>query len=268
MQKRLRFSVFFLVLIILSATYPRLAFSLPATFDWRNNGGNYVTPIENQGSCGDCWAFSTTAAMESKNLITAGKPEGLYNIDLSEQFLLSCSNAGTCAGGYIDQASNYIRDNGLPFESCISYTGAVGACPSGCSDFHKISGWSWISQVTVDSIKNDLYTYGPIVATFAVYDDFYSYSGGIYSYQWGNYEGDHAVLVVGYDDNNQCFIVKNSWGPNWGGAGYFRIAYSQVGSSPVYFGTKDGSIYYGNTLNMNVQMGAGIVPLINNVLLH
>ena len=61
-----------------------------------------------------------------------------------------------------------------------------------------------------------------------VYNDFYSYRSGVYSYAAGSYVGAHAVLVVGYDDLNQCFIVKNSWGSGWGEAGFFRIAYSEV----------------------------------------
>jgi len=77
-------------------------------------------------------------------------------------------------------------------------------------------------------MKNALYNYGPIVATFYVYSDFYSYRSGVYSYATGTYQGAHAVLTVGYDDVNQCFIVKNSWGTGWGEAGFFKIAYSEV----------------------------------------
>ena len=61
-----------------------------------------------------------------------------------------------------------------------------------------------------------------------VYNDFFSYRSGVYSYTTGAYAGAHAVLVVGYDDTQQAFIVKNSWGSGWGEAGYFMIAYSEV----------------------------------------
>ena len=63
-----------------------------------------------------------------------------------------------------------------------------------------------------------------------VYRDFFSYRSGIYSYVKGPYKGDHAILLVGYNDAGQYFIVKNSWGTGWGEAGYFRIAYSDVTS--------------------------------------
>ena len=75
----------------------------PVTVDWRNTEGvSYVTPVKNQGSCGSCWAFATTAGLESQVMIgTGGMP-----IDLSEQILVSCSGAGTCSGGSSASASN------------------------------------------------------------------------------------------------------------------------------------------------------------------
>jgi len=82
-----------------------------------------------------------------------------------------------------------------------------------------------------------------------VYNDFFSYRSGVYSYATGAYVGAHAVLVVGYDDVNECFIVKNSWGTGWGEAGYFKIAYSEVAgqsrfgySALVYDGYGDNPV--------------------------
>jgi C1A family cysteine protease len=87
----------------------------------------------------------------------------------------------------------------------------------------------------VNAIKNALNTHGPLVTTMDVYDDFFAYDGGVYSYASGPYAGGHAILIVGYDDPGEYFIVKNSWGIGWGEAGFFRIAYSEI-DSPVYFG--------------------------------
>ena len=101
---------------------------------------------------------------------------------------------------------------------------------------YTVKGWHTAStsgtpSVRVQDIKNALYTYGPVVASFYVYNDFYSYRSGVYSYASGSYVGAHAVLIVGYDDVRQAFIVKNSWGTGWGEAGYFMIAYSEVGGT-------------------------------------
>jgi hypothetical protein len=69
-----------------------------------------------------------------------------------------------------------------------------------------------------------------------VYDDFMYYSGGVYSHVSGKLDGGHAIEIVGYDDTNQCFIVKNSWGTGWGESGFFQINYDQVTDPNVQFG--------------------------------
>ena len=106
----------------------------------------------------------------------------------------------------------------------------------------RIPAWLYVNttSVSIDAIRNALNTHGPLVTTFDVYYDFYYYTGGIYKYTSGKYQGGHAVLIVGYRDDplvdgGGYFIVKNSWGLDWGEDGYFNIAYSQIGS-PVYFG--------------------------------
>jgi C1A family cysteine protease len=215
----------------------------PATYDWRQtdgtSAGNYVTPVRNQGNCGSCWAFAATAALESQVLLN--NQGSASTLNLSEQLLVSCGNAGNCGGGYIGSASNYIRDLGLPAETCYPYTAANGTCASACADWtdnsYRIPGWHYVATgtPTVEVLRNALITYGPLVTTFSVYSDFYYYRSGIYTYTSGNIVGGHAVLLVGYDDAAQCFIVKNSWGTGWGEAGFFRIAYSQI-NNLVHFG--------------------------------
>jgi C1A family cysteine protease len=206
----------------------------PYTVDWRNvTGVSYVSPIKNQGSCGSCWAFATTAGLESQVMIaTAGMP-----IDISEQILVSCSGAGSCSGGSSATASSYIRDTGLPLESCFKYTATNNSCTNACltwqqgtEKLYSTNGWHRASTTTLtaNDLKNALYAYGPVIATMYVYNDFYSYRSGVYSYTTGSYVGAHAVLAVGYDDTLQAFIVKNSWGSGWGEAGYFMIAYNEL----------------------------------------
>ena len=208
--------------------------AVPGTLDWRNyNGGNWVTPVRNQGNCGSCWAFATAANLESATLIKNGTPfvPGA-DLDLSEQILVSCGGAGSCSGGSPGAASNYIKNTGLPQESVYPYTATNGTCPSWQAPAYKISGWSYVATTapTVDAIKNALNTYGPVNTTMEVYSDFFYYTSGIYHYATGTYQGGHAVLIVGYNDNEQSFTVKNSWSTGWGEAGYFRIGYSELNS--------------------------------------
>lgn len=212
---------------------------LAPSLDWRNyNGLNYVSPVRNQGNCASCWAFASTAALESYLMIQEKMPG--YNEDLAEQILISCSGIGSCSGGDIRNASNFIRDTGLPPEMDYHYTATSGPCASATTGWqqaaYRIGGWSYVCVTpTVDAIKGALVTYGPLVTTMNVFSDFFSYVSGIYSYTTGSYAGAHAVLIVGYDDIMRCFIVKNSWGTDWGEQGFFEIAYSQCSSS-VNFG--------------------------------
>lgn len=205
---------------------------LPLALDWRNNNGNWVTPVRNQGNCGSCWAFATAGALESYQLRLQNTPG--VNLDLSEQVLVSCSGAGSCAGGYIGSASNYIRDTGLPLESCYPYTATNGSCSNACSTVftstYDIDAWAYVCTYspTVEALKNALYTYGPLVTTMDVYSDFYYYKSGVYHYTSGTYQGGHAILLVGYDDLQQAFLAKNSWGTGWGMSGYFWIGYDQL----------------------------------------
>ncbi|NBX92431.1 MAG: hypothetical protein EBQ85_04275, partial [Proteobacteria bacterium] len=223
------------------------------TLDWRNkNGLNYVTAVKDQGSCGSCWAFSSTAALESQILISQGG-----SIDLSEQVLMSCSNAGTCEGGYPDKAAYYFTTTGLPLDSSYPYTATNGSCDRANSGWqnntYKITGKNYVSA-TIPALENALNTFGPFPVNFLVPEDFFHYSSGVYEFTSGAIEGAHSVLLVGYDHNQQYFIAKNSWGTNWGERGYFRVAYSQIGGL-VQFGY-ESIAYYSASIPSSLQLTA------------
>lgn len=215
---------------------------LPSQYDWRNiSGSNYVSSVKNQGGCGSCFCFATVAALESKYMITNSLPGS--TLDLSEQIVLSCSTAGDCTGGYASTASDYLKNPGTAVESCYPYTGTKGPCANACAnwqdDAYYLTNWDYANSgevATSTEIKNAIYSNGPVVVWYKVYSDFYSYSTGVYTKTSGTYEGNHFVLVVGWNDSNSSFICKNSWGSSWGGlGGYFNIGYSQL-AGDVQFG--------------------------------
>lgn len=205
----------------------------PASLDWRDNNGNYVSPVTDQKKCGSCWAFSMTAGLESNVLRNqnTGAP-----VDLSEQVMVSCSGVGSCNGGTLN--ANFLMTTGLPPESFYPYTALDGDCATTGAGWEKeakkIGSWGSVSK-TIAAFKTALNDYGPLPIAFYVYEDFIHYKSGIYSYTTGKRLGGHAVLLVGYNDAEQYFIVKNSWNTGWGEKGYFRIAYSEMKNS-VNFG--------------------------------
>ncbi|WP_028322949.1 C1 family peptidase [Desulfatiglans anilini] len=224
-----------------SAAAPRGA-ALPTQLDWRNIGGsNYVSSVKNQGGCGSCFCFAPVAALESKYMITNSLPGS--TLDLSEQIVLSCSTAGDCTGGYASTASDFLKNTGTAVESCYPYTVSKGPCSNACTNWqdetYYFTSWSYANSgevATSTEIKNAIYNNGPVVVWYKVYSDFYSYSTGVYTKTSGTYEGNHFVLVVGWNDSNNSFICKNSWGSSWGGlGGYFNIGYSQL-AGDVQFG--------------------------------
>ncbi len=212
--------------------------SLPASFDWAAQGK--VTPIRNQGSCGSCWAFGTVGAMEAAIKIQTGQ-----NVDLSEQFLVSCNQSGwSCNGGWwahnyhINQLGKNQAVVGAVLESDMPYTATNGTCSLVANHSYKLSSWQYADS-TVESIKNAIYTYGPVSSTICVGSGFSNYRSGVFSTNESatcNGGVNHAIVLTGWDDATQSWVLRNSWGTWWGESGTMRIKWgtSNVGYASNY----------------------------------
>lgn len=206
----------------------------PASFDLRNAGGaNYTTPVKDQGNCGSCVAFGTVGTLEHVTRYTRAAPA--LPTDLSEAQMFYCWGAAagaTCGTGWFPEpALDAARDKGVTFEDYFPYTAGDQACTVNADwPNHLCKAVSWQSLTNnIAGMKQFISQYGSVTACFQVYQDFFSYGGGVYQHVSGDLAGGHCVVLIGYDDAQGCWIAKNSWGTSWGEAGFFRIAYGQCG---------------------------------------
>jgi C1A family cysteine protease len=196
---------------------------LPSYFNWVDSG--IVTMVQNQGNCGSCWIFSATAALEAIWNLKRNQ-----YLDLSEQQILSCVSPGWgCDGGWMDDVYQHYLDFGAILEPEMPYMAddEIPCRETEAPVVASITDWTAIPQ-DVNSLKTAVLE-APVAVAFTVYDDFYGYSGGCYSNSSPPEEINHAVLIVGWDDNmcggEGAWLVKNSWGRYWGIDGFFWIKY-------------------------------------------
>lgn len=195
----------------------------PPSADWRVGG--HCTAVGHQQTCGACVAFATCAALEARARITADDP-GLL-IDLSEAHLFHCGNPGGCDGGWEPEgALQRAMKVGVGREEDLPYQGAGQQCVE-IDPVLRVTNWT--AETTIDGRKRAVAFGGPVIAGMRVFEDLPYYSSGVYQRVSDECAGLHAVCVVGYSDEESCWIVKNSWGTAWGESGYVRIAYGQCG---------------------------------------
>lgn len=207
--------------------------AIPGSRDWRDyQGKNWVSPIANQGNCGSCVAFAAVGVLETQINISALIPD--LNVKLSPQYLFGCGGGMCDYGWYPGSAASYLQSKGVPDEACLPYTsGASGqdvSCQAACSNapsrVKKISSYKSPSKTVrnIAAVKQALLQ-GPVMTTLTVYSDFMTYSSGVYKRTSDEALGGHAISIVGYDDITRSWIIRNSWGEDWGEKGFGHVSY-------------------------------------------
>ena len=231
--------------------------TLPAYWNSASNG--WMTPVKNQGSLGNCWAFATLATIETQ-LLKSGRGE----YDFSEKNL-----AKLCAmeygyfgnGAYAHNPAGYLlRWSGPVSEEKDPYVGTeeewnATNSPALPSEFH-VQDVVWIP--TLDGteerraeFKRAIIDYGAL-ATSMYWGTSYTSSNRTYHCYTNSssVSGNHAITVVGWDDHlpkelfknppssDGAWIIKNSWGTDIGEGGYCYVSYCDTG-----FARKDCSVY-------------------------
>jgi len=231
---------------------------LPTAFDWRTSGG--MTSVKNQLQCGSCWAFATVGVLEGLVKINTGA-----TVDLSEQFLVSCNrNSWSCNGGW--WAHDYHKASGTlgslqsvagaVLEADKPYTNSNGTCTAIPNHPYSLASWAYVdtsnSVASTDAIKNAIFTYGPVSVAVCVGNAFQRYTSGVFNTNEASTcspgSVNHAVVLVGWDDSTQTWLMRNSWGTGWGVSGYMRVAW---GTSNIGFGASYAS--YGNSCTYGIS---------------
>ena len=231
---------------------------LPASFDWRDvKGVNYVPPVKNQAPAPTCETYALCAVLETLVHYQVG-----YNFgcDLSESHLFFYPG-GTCQWGVdVQEPAEYLITHGVPDEGCFPdphrpYDFPFESLPGWEERTVKIREWGWVDN-TVEAIKTALIDHGPLTICQMTRRDLDLYQGGVYTPRLTSpIQRGHVVAIVGYDDQEQCWIIRNSGGETWGERGYFRVAYETFDDVytfifPFYGGT--GILYvdgvYGNLM--------------------
>jgi cathepsin L len=196
--------------------------NVPTNFDWRQQG--VATNVKNQGNiCGCCWAFTTVATIEGIVKIKTGN-----SISLSEQQVLDCDeeSSGCNGGNFYNAFNSIIQSKGIVREEDYPYIQNKQTC--------KLNGQiAAAAQITsyANVVSNDeqqllrAVAQQPIATRIKVNNEFKSYSNGVYSGSCG-LSFNHEVTIIGYGINEEgmkYWLIKNSWGENWGENGYMRL---------------------------------------------
>jgi hypothetical protein len=225
------------------------AIDFPSRFDWRENNGFTEAKNQGAGNCYPCWAFSLIGAAES-----ARKLQTHQDVRLSEQQLLDCNTNGYgCSGGFVD-GWTALRDYGAVLQDCYPFVAHDQDClQSACEPVGWFPGVYRVPY-SEKSIKYALMFHGCLSCSMTVYNSFMFYSGGCYEND-GTQAVNHGVLIVGWDDSlcdgQGAWMVKNSWGAQWGdgGVAYMKYGDCNIGRQAQWFEYSDrqpdSGLHYG-----------------------
>ncbi|KRW99743.1 hypothetical protein PPERSA_07820 [Pseudocohnilembus persalinus] len=208
------------------------------SIDWVSKGA--VLPIQNQGQCGSCWAFSAVSSLEGLYFLNNGKL-----VDFSEQQVVSCEPISYgCNGGWPEAAFSYVAKKGLEEQSTYPYEQLNNSRTQPCNyNADKAiqgvnTGYGNVAANNPNAMLEQLEKQPISILVSAGNIVFQLYSGGIIDSSACGTNLDHAINIVAYKDG--VWTARNSWGTTWGEQGYARIQWSEgagycgINSSPSY----------------------------------
>jgi C1A family cysteine protease len=196
-----------------------------SSVDWRNRfGWPWLTRIKDQSVCESCWVFSAVGVVEAmvriEHTIWSLRSEG----DVHDGMGAQC---GTTGGP--TEAFDWMQTNGVADPGCWPYeTKNLPYKPTADRDGRTVKLSGYVTLNNIDDQKSWIDNVGPLSACFTCYSDFFGYSSGVYTVTTNDVAGGHCIVIVGYDDNLQAWLVRNSWGTGWGMDGYCWFGYGQA----------------------------------------
>lgn len=194
---------------------------------------SYVTDAKDQ-QCQNCWAYGAVGAYEASYKRVNG-----VDVDASEQYVQNCSDGGDCDGGLYYPVFEWMVNNNknLAKESAFPDLGVNKPCSGGvpatnyfATDCGIVDPSADIRKIpTVVQIKEALCRYGPLVAAVKASRTMQNYTNGVYFETETNYRNllpNHVILIVGWNDDKSAWLIKNSWGTDWGEDGFMWIKYN------------------------------------------
>jgi Papain family cysteine protease len=219
-------------------------------FDWRENGIDVGESIsQNLGAtkfCNTCWAFATVDAMQISRRIFALRNGKTLDETLrpSVRQLVSCmvkKEEEFCDFNWHGEAFSFMVDKGLPLGGTRKYIGDKSAHICDSETYVKALTWDFVSATpqkvaATDEIKRAIIVYGSVVSTISFDNCILLYGGGIFNEEQNKIngrlrKGSHLVLIIGWDDKKQAWLVKNSYGKDWGenGFGWMKYGSNNIG---------------------------------------
>lgn len=236
--------------------------TLPAKYDLRNY--NYVTDVRDQGEIGACWTFSTYGSLESVIKKNSGETFDFSEINMAVHNGVTSPNAGGnnhIAAAYLTSWKGPILESEDPYpnpgiESNIKVR-------DGLKPKYRVQDIiflpSRLGPLDNSEIKNAIKNYGAVSSSYYDSSDYYIDNGQASYYNPDRSMGNHAITIVGWDDNfsksnfkitppgDGAFLIKNSWGSRWGDDGYFYISYYDISlgydTNAIYNGIENADNY-------------------------
>jgi len=224
---------------------PQVIGKAPDSVDWNTSG--CVTPIKDQGHCGSCWTFCSAASAESAWCIARGDLLTLSTqqfVDCVDSDLGYTDDAG-CSGGWTYDVYDWLTEHRAMSEEAYPYTSYNGDDSTDClwdssnTTLMHLASWKYVQRNVAD-MKWSVSQRPMAVSIQADQDIFHAYTSGVIDSTDCGYATNHAVVVNGYGVDSatglEYWLVRNSWGTDWGEAGYAKIA---ITDSPV---DEDGNL--------------------------